>query len=239
MRPKAKKRSGKRRKARAQRRGLMFVLSSPSGAGKTTLTRLLLARDPRMRLSISATTRPRRPSEVNGVHYHFVNRGRFAAMRKRSDLLEWARVHGNYYGTPKAPVERALRSASDVLFDIDWQGTLQLYDKARPDVVSIFILPPSIAELRRRLARRAEDKPTSIRKRLVNALHEIKHWKEYDYVLINDDLDRCFAKVRAIVAAERLRRAGKTGKAIERARGLRRARQPGLAARVKRLLVKR
>ncbi len=188
----------------------MFVLSSPSGAGKTTLTRLLLDRVPRMRLSISATTRPRRRSEVESVHYYFVDPKRFTAMRRAGELMESAKVHGNYYGTPKAPVERALKAGTDMLFDIDWQGALQLYRKARPDVVSIFILPPSIDELRKRLARRAEDDPKTIRKRLANALEEIGHWKEYDYVLVNKDLNRSFSDLRAIVAAERARRERKS-----------------------------
>ena len=232
-----KRSNSKRRKAAAQRRGLMFVLSSPSGAGKTTLTRLLLERVPRMRLSISATTRPRRPSEVERVHYYFVDPKRFGAMRKAGELMEWAKVHGNYYGTPKAPIERALKSGTDMLFDIDWQGALQLYRKARPDVVSIFILPPSIDELRRRLSRRAEDDPKTIRKRLANALEEIGHWKEYDYVLINKDLNRSFADLRAIVAAERARRGRKSPaiRARKTAQRLKRARQPRLRAFVRSL----
>jgi guanylate kinase len=241
MKHASKRRKPKRRKrAAARRRGLMFVLSSPSGAGKTTLTRLLFERVPRLRLSISATTRPRRRSEIEGVHYYFVDPKRFSAMRRAGELMEWAKVHGNYYGTPKAPVERALQAGTDMLFDIDWQGALQLYRKARPDVVSIFILPPSIDELRRRLARRAEDDPKTIRQRLANALEEIGHWKEYDYVLVNKDLNRSFSDLRAIVAAERSRRERKSPavrarKEIQAAQRLKRTRQPRLRAFVRSL----
>jgi guanylate kinase len=229
-----------RKRAAPRRRGLMFVLSSPSGAGKTTLTRLLLDRIPRMRLSISATTRPRRRSEVESVHYYFVDPKRFTAMRRAGELMEWAKVHGNHYGTPKAPIERALKAGADMLFDIDWQGALQLYRKARPDVVSIFILPPSIDELRRRLARRAEDDPKTIRQRLANALEEIGHWKEYDYVLVNNDLNRSFFDLRAIVAAERARRERRsptvrTRTKIQAAQRLKRTRQPRLRAFVRSL----
>jgi len=218
----------------------MFVLSSPSGAGKTTLTRLLLDRVPRMRLSISATTRPRRRSEVESVHYYFVDPKRFSAMRRAGELMEWAKVHGKYYGTPKAPIERALQSGTDMLFDIDWQGALQLYRKVRPDVVSIFILPPSIDELRKRLARRAEDDAKTVRKRLANAMEEIGHWKEYDYVLVNKDLDRSFSDLRSIVAAERVRRERKsmtarTRKEIKAAQRLKRTHQPRLRAFVRSL----
>jgi guanylate kinase len=215
----------------------MFVLSSPSGAGKTTLTRLLLDRVPRMRLSISATTRPRRRSEVESVHYYFVDPKRFTAMRRAGELMEWAKVHGNYYGTPKAPIERALKAGTDMLFDIDWQGALQLYRKARPDVVSIFILPPSIDELRKRLARRAEDDSKTIRMRLANALEEIGHWKEYDYVLVNKDLNRSYSDLRAIVAAERARRERKPAIVRTRklAQRLKRTRQPRLRAFVRSL----
>jgi len=222
----------RRKRTAVRRRGLMFVLSSPSGAGKTTLTRLLLDRVPRMRLSISATTRARRRSEVERVHYYFVDPKRFNAMRRAGKLMEWAKVHGKYYGTPKAPIERALKAGTDMLFDIDWQGALQLYRKARPDVVSIFILPPSIDELRKRLARRAEDDVTTIRKRLANAQEEIGHWKEYDYVLVNTDLNRSFSDLRAIVAAERARRERKspTARVRKAAQRLKRTRQPRLRA---------
>ncbi|MEW5421825.1 guanylate kinase [Amorphus sp. 3PC139-8] len=184
----------------------MLVLSSPSGAGKSTLSRLVLENDRNIELSISATTRAKRPSEVNGHHYHFVERAQFEAMRDHGDLLEWAEVHGNLYGTPRRPVETALQAGEDILFDIDWQGTLQLYEAARADVVSIFILPPSGAELRARLERRAEDDADTIAKRLANAKTELAHWHEYDYVIVNDDLDRAYSGVRAILNAERLKR---------------------------------
>ena len=234
-----RKKRASARPRRAPRRGLMFVLSSPSGAGKTTLTHLLLEEDKNVRLSVSVTTRARRQSEVQGKHYHFISRDRFAAMHDAGKLLEWAQVHGNFYATPKASIEKFLRAGRDVLFDIDWQGTLQLYTRARADVVSIFILPPSATELKKRLARRAEDDRAGIRKRLANARHELDHWNEYDYVLVNRDLDRCFANVRTILAAERARRAGsKSARArrdIARAGRLRRERQKGLAAFVRRL----
>jgi guanylate kinase len=187
----------------------MFVVSSPSGAGKTTLTRNLVNADRNLKLSISVTTRPRRPSEVDGAHYHFISRAEFAAMRKAGDLLEFAKVHGNFYGTPRRPVERALAGGLDVLFDIDWQGAQQLYDKMRADVVSVFVLPPSAGELKARLERRAEDSGGTIRRRLKNAAKEIPHWAEYDYVLINRDLDRSFRDLRHILAAERAKRRGR------------------------------
>ena len=188
------------------RRGVMLVISSPSGAGKSALSRLLLQTETDIHLSVSVTTRQRRPSEVDGVHYHFVSIETFQAMRERGDLLEWAEVHGNFYATPRKPVEAALSDGRDVLFDIDVQGTLQLYETMRPDVVSVFILPPSIAELRRRLQRRAEDADAVIHRRLQTAETEIAHWQDYDYVLVNDDLDRCFADLGGILAAERLKR---------------------------------
>lgn len=188
------------------RRGLMFVLSSPSGAGKSTIARGLLESDRDLTLSISVTTRQRRASEIDGVHYKFLTVKQFQTMRDQGELLEWAQVHGNYYGTPRAPVEEALSKGRDILFDIDWQGTLQLYDAARQDVVSVFILPPSMAELKARLERRAEDSADVIARRLENARDEIDHWHEYDYVLINDDLDQTFHQVEKILAAERLRR---------------------------------
>ena len=188
------------------RRGLMLVLSSPSGAGKTTLSRSLMDGDRDMTLSISATTRQRRPSEADGVHYHFTTEREFLRMRDDGDLLEWAEVHGNYYGTPRDPAEAAMAQGSDMLFDIDWQGGKQLMEKARADVVSVFILPPSMTELKGRLVRRAEDKPEVIEKRLQNAVKEIPHWDEYDYVVINDDLDRAYHEVESILIAERLRR---------------------------------
>jgi guanylate kinase len=194
-----------------RRRGIMLVLSSPSGAGKTTLSRNLLEQenieDPgKLELSISATTRTRRPSEIDGVHYHFVSKRQFEGMRDRGDLLEWAEVHGNYYGTPREPVEKALSDGRDVLFDIDWQGTRQLLDKMRDDVVTVFVLPPSAQELKARLVRRAEDSDDIIAERLRNAAEEFLHWNEYDYILVNRDLDKSFARLRAILTAERLKR---------------------------------
>jgi guanylate kinase len=188
------------------RRGIMLVLSSPSGAGKTTLTRNLLEQEDNVSLSISATTRARRASEIDGVHYHFMSKRQFERMRDSGDLLEWAEVHGNLYGTPREPVEQALAQGRDVLFDIDWQGTRQLYEKMRDDVVSIFVLPPTARELKSRLERRAEDSASIIAERLRNGAEEILHWNEYDYVLVNRDLDKSFARVRAILTAERLKR---------------------------------
>jgi len=192
------------------RNGIMFVLSSPSGAGKSTLSRLLLENDRDINLSISVTTRPRRQSELEGVHYHFVTERQFIAMRERGDLLEWAEVHGNFYGTPRDPADAAIEDGRDILFDIDWQGTLQLYESKRSDVVSVFVLPPSMAELRSRLERRAEDQPDVIARRLKNSQEEMSHWNEYDYVLINDDLQAAFEKVKAILMVERLRRQRRT-----------------------------
>ncbi len=182
------------------RRGLMLVVSSPSGAGKTTLTRTLLAQEKNISLSISVTTRARRPSEIDGVHYHFISMPQFTAMRDSGGLLEWAEVHGNCYGTPRQPVEAARAAGHDMLFDLDWQGTRQLYQTMRPDIVSVFVLPPSAAELKTRLERRAEDSPDIIARRLRNAIEEIAHWTEYDHVLINDDLDRSFTALRQILA---------------------------------------
>lgn len=191
------------------RRGIMFVVSSPSGAGKTTLTRNLVNADRNLTLSISVTTRPRRASEVDGVHYHFISKSRFSTMRRSGELLESANVHGNFYGTPRRPVEKALNAGNDVLFDIDWQGAKQLYEKMRADVVSVFVLPPTARELKSRLERRAEDSADVIRRRLRNAAREIPHWAEYDYVLINRDLDRSFRDLRHILAAERAKRRGR------------------------------
>ena len=188
------------------RRGIMLVVSSPSGAGKTTLTRALLGEEKKVSLSISVTTRVRRPSEIEGVHYRFISRRDFEILRDAGELLEWAEVHGNFYGTPRAPVEHALNEGRDVLFDIDWQGTLQLYDKVRSDVVSVFVLPPTADELRGRLIRRAEDTPDIVQRRLRNALEEIPHWREYDYVLVNQDLGESLTRLRAILTAERLKR---------------------------------
>jgi guanylate kinase len=184
----------------------MLILSSPSGAGKTTLTRMLLqtkALD--LTLSISVTTRPRRSSEIDGIHYTFITKRQFAAMRDAGDLLEWAEVHGNFYGTPREPVEATLAQGRDVLFDIDYQGTQQVKQKAGEDVVTIFILPPSMRELRARLERRAEDPAPVIAKRLENARNEISRWESYDYVLVNEDLNGTFNDLLAILTAERRR----------------------------------
>lgn len=198
---------------RPARRGLMLILSSPSGAGKSTLTRTLSQKETNLDLSVSVTTRARRPSEIEGVHYQFIERDLFDGLRQRDELLESAEVHGNGYGTPRKPVEEALKAGRDVLFDIDYQGTQQILEKARDDVVAIFILPPSMAELRSRLVRRAEDAPEVIAKRLANARDEIARWSVYDYVIINDDLGAAYESVRAILIAERLKRARATGMA--------------------------
>jgi guanylate kinase len=188
------------------RRGIMLVVSSPSGAGKTTLTRNLLEQEENVSLSVSVTTRERRSSEIEGSHYYFITKRRFESMRDSDELLEYAEVHGNYYGTPREPVEKALAAGRDMLFDIDWQGTQQLYAKMRSDVVSVFVLPPSAEELKHRLERRAEDSGDVIIRRLKNAAEEIPHWNEYDYVLVNRDLDKSFVRLRAILTAERLKR---------------------------------
>ena len=191
-----------------RRRGLMLILSSPSGAGKTTLTRMLLQKkECDLTLSVSVTTRARRSSEADGIHYHFITHERFETLRDRNDLLESAEVHGHFYGTPRAPVEAVLAAGRDVLFDIDYQGTQQVRSKAGGDVVTIFILPPSMKELRTRLERRAEDPPEVIERRLRNARNEIARWTLYDYVLVNDDLQRTFTDVIDILAAERLKKA--------------------------------
>ena len=188
------------------RRGLMLILSSPSGAGKTTLTRMLLqTKELDLTLSISVTTRARRSSEVDGIHYNFITTKQFESLRDASDLLEWAKVHGNYYGTPREPAELILNQGRDVLFDIDYQGTQQIKQKAAGDAVTIFILPPSMKELRARLERRAEDPPEVIAKRLAEARNEIPRWTLYDYVLVNADLQNTFADLRAILSAERRR----------------------------------
>jgi guanylate kinase len=194
-----------------ERRGLMFVLSSPSGAGKTTLSRLLIERMLGLRMSVSATTRAKRPGEEDGRDYLFVDRARFEEMVKREELLEWATVFGNRYGTPRAPVEAALSAGQDVLFDIDWQGTQQLREKARADVVSVFILPPSATDLERRLHTRAQDSDEVIRARMSRASHEMSHWAEYDYIVINRNVDEAFAEVQSILKAERLKRERRTG----------------------------
>jgi guanylate kinase len=194
-----------------ERRGLMFVLSSPSGAGKTTLSRLLIQRIPGLKMSVSATTRAMRPGEVDGRDYHFIDRLKFEDMAKRNQLLEWATVFDNRYGTPRAPVEAALSTGQDVLFDIDWQGTQQLREKARADVVSVFILPPSAADLEKRLHSRAQDSGEVIRGRMSRASHEMSHWAEYDYIVINRDIEEAFAEVQSILKAEQLKRERRTG----------------------------
>ncbi len=188
----------------AGRRGFILILSSPSGAGKTTLTRMLLMRaDLDLTLSISVTTRARRSSEADGVHYSFITKRRFQQLRDNDDLLEWAEVHGNFYGTPREPVERVLGKGRDVLFDIDWQGTQQVKSKTGMDAVTVFILPPSMGELRARLERRAEDPADVIARRLANARNEIRRWAQYDYVLVNDDIQVTFQTLLAIIACER------------------------------------
>jgi guanylate kinase len=189
----------------------MLVLSSPSGAGKTTLSRKLLEADPGVELSVSVTTRKQRPGEIDGRDYHFIDAERFETMVKGGELLEWAQVFGHRYGTPRAPVEAALLSGQDVLFDIDWQGTQQLREKADHDLVSVFVLPPSMRDLERRLRRRAQDSDDVIRTRMATAAEEMSHWAEYDYVVINTDIDRAFAEVQTILAAERLKRERQTG----------------------------
>jgi len=203
-------RVGKNRKNIA-RRGLMLVLSSPSGAGKTTLSRMLLKADSGVELSVSVTTRVKRRGEINRRDYHFIDRARFDAMVKSGDLLEWAEVFNHCYGTPRRPVEKALRAGRDVLFDIDWQGTQQLREKARDDLVSVFILPPSATELERRLKRRAQDSKDVIKSRMAKAAGEMSHWPEYDYVVVNRDIDEAFSEVRAILGAERRKRERQIG----------------------------
>ncbi|MEY4239420.1 MAG: hypothetical protein RL339_2021 [Pseudomonadota bacterium] len=194
-----------------QRRGLMLILSSPSGAGKTTISRMLLDRDAELALSVSATTRPIRPGEIDGVHYHFVDQAEFDRMVEADEFYEWAQVFGQCYGTPKAQIRAGLKEGQDYLFDIDWQGTQQLYQKDQQDVVRVFILPPSIEELRRRLTGRGTDSPEVITARMERARAEISHWDGYDYVVVNDDVELCFEKVREILHAERMKRARQTG----------------------------
>jgi guanylate kinase len=193
------------------RRGLMLVLSSPSGAGKTTLSRMLLEHDRSVELSVSVTTRARRANEKDGRDYHFIDKARFTHMVEAGELLEWAEVFGNLYGTPRAPVEASLAAGRDVLFDIDWQGTQQLREKARGDMASIFVLPPSMPELERRLRSRALDDERVIKGRMAKAGDELSHWPEYDYVVLNDDIGRAFAEVCAILSAERLKRERQSG----------------------------
>ncbi len=193
------------------RRGLMFVLSSPSGTGKTTIARRLLAEDNAISMSVSVTTRPPRPGEVDGKDYHFTDQSGFDAMVEAGEFLEWAEVFGHSYGTPKAQIKAGLKDGKDFLFDIDWQGTQQLYQRMEVDVVRVFLLPPSIAELEHRLSARATDSAEVIAGRMSRARSEISHWDGYDYVIINDDIDACFEKVRTILDAERMNRARQTG----------------------------
>ncbi|PAX07199.1 guanylate kinase [Sphingomonas lenta] len=194
-----------------KRRGVLFVLSSPSGAGKSTIARKLLAAEPELGLSVSATTRPMRPGEENGRDYHFVDLDEFRRMVADHEFLEWAHVFGHRYGTPRAPVDAMLKSGRDVLFDIDWQGAQQLHQIAGGDVVRVFILPPSMEELHERLQRRATDSQEVISGRMSRAATEVSHWDGYDYVLVNDDVERCFENVRTILHAERLKRSRQTG----------------------------
>ena len=194
-----------------ERRGLMLVLSSPTAAGKSTIARQLLAEDGRFELSVSWTTRDRRPSEIDGTHYHFRNRPQFERLRDHDGLLEWAEVHGNLYGTPRDPVDEALAVGRDMLFDVDYQGAQQMRERVPDDMVSVFILPPSMRELKQRLRRRAEDSEESMRRRLLTARTELEQWTDYDYVVVNDDLQRAFEEVRSIVTAERVRRTRRPG----------------------------
>jgi guanylate kinase len=193
------------------RRGLMFVLSSPSGAGKTTIARKLLSQENNLRMSVSVTTRPKRPGEVDGTDYYFTDQTSFERMVAEDAFLEWAEVFGNFYGTPRAQIEAGLAAGHDYLFDIDWQGTQQLHQRAASDVVRVFLLPPSIAELEHRLRSRGTDSSAVIAGRMARARFEISHWDGYDYVVVNDDMDACFRKVRTILDAERLQRTRQKG----------------------------
>lgn len=193
------------------RRGLMFILSSPSGAGKTTIAKRLLKADAELALSVSVTTRPMRPGEVDGKDYHFITPEKFHEMVEANELLEWAEVFDHLYGTPKSQIKAGLKDGQDFLFDIDWQGTQQLYQRMEVDVVRVFLLPPSIAELERRLSSRGTDSSEVIADRMARARSEISHWDGYDFVVVNDDIDACFEKVRGILESERMRRARQTG----------------------------
>jgi guanylate kinase len=203
------------------RRGILLVLSSPSGAGKTTITRALIGRDAKLRISVSVTTRPRRAGEVDGQHYHFITRERFDQMVAGGELLEHAVVFGNCYGTPRAPVEAVLSAGGDAVSDIDWQGTQQLKATVRGDLVSIFILPPSMAALEQRLRTRAQDSDDVVRARMAKSADEMSHWPEYDYILVNRDLDESVRQVESILVAERARRDRQIGLAdfVNRLRG--------------------
>jgi guanylate kinase len=209
--------------AEISRRGLLLVLSSPSGAGKTTITRALIEREPNLTISVSMTTRQRRASEVDGRHYHFADAARFEEMVAHGDLLEHATVFGHRYGTPRAPVERVLASGRDIVTDIDWQGTQQLKQTLRSDLVSVFVLPPSMAALEHRLRTRAQDSSEVLAQRMAKSSDEMSHWPEYDYVIVNRDLATSVAQVQAILTAERLRRERQIGLA-EFVNGLRAAR---------------
>ena len=197
-----------------QRRGLMLVLSSPSGAGKTTLSRQLLDNDKQLQLSVSCTTRPKRPGEREGVDYRFVDTATFRGMIERKQFLEYAEVFGNYYGTPRAPVDEALAAGRDVLFDIDWQGTQQLRDKGRADLVTVFILPPSTRDLEKRLLTRAQDSKQIVAERMAKAADEMSHWAEYDYVVVNRDIGTSLTNLKAILTAERLKRERQVGMSV-------------------------
>lgn len=193
-----------------QRRGIMLILSSPSGAGKTSISRAILRQDENIQLSVSVTTRPKRANEVDGVDYHFKTVEEFTQMREAGKLLEWAEVHGNFYATPKAHIDELLAAGKDVLFDIDYQGALQLYDTCRPDIVGIFVLPPTIKELKHRLERRADDNKDVINRRLKTARQELLEWDKYDYVIVNNDLDNSCALVTEIIGAARISRSRQT-----------------------------
>jgi guanylate kinase len=197
-----------------QRRGLMLVLSSPSGAGKTTLSRQLLDNDKQIQLSVSCTTRQKRPGERDGVDYRFIDTATFRGMIERKEFLEYAEVFGNYYGTPKAPVDEALADGRDVLFDIDWQGTQQLRDKGRADLVTVFILPPSTRDLEKRLLTRAQDPKEIVAQRMAKAADEMSHWAEYDYVVVNSDIGTSLTNLKAILTAERLKRERQVGMSV-------------------------
>lgn len=203
--------TGEEARLRIRRRGLMLVLSSPSGAGKSTISRALLERHPDLVISVSATTRPPRPGEVDGRDYFFIDQAKFDAMVAADELLEHATVFDHSYGTPRAPVEAALNAGRDVLFDVDWQGTQQLKQNARDDLVSIFILPPSVEELERRLYARAQDSEEVVRRRMAKATSEMSHWAEYDYIIVNEMIDDSVAQAEAILSAERLKRERRVG----------------------------